>query len=194
MASMAGGLALFERAVSYTLGTLVLVTPRLMSEPTPCPAWTVRALLDHLNDAMAALAEAVTGDIRIDGPDADPDATTDPVGLLRSRASHALGTWSTVRTARPVMIARHALTPTVLLSAVALEVTAHGWDLSTGCGTPRPIPGPLAEDLLVIAPLLVTAADRPARFAAAVIPPPDAPPAERLLAFLGRSPRTVPGG
>jgi uncharacterized protein (TIGR03086 family) len=185
MAPLLGGLALFERSVTYLLGNLVLVTPRLMSSPTPCPTWTVRALLDHLNDTMAAVEEANIGDIRLDEPDT-PTATEDPVRLLRARVGHALGAWATVHTPRPITIADHALTPPLLLTTVALEVTAHGWDLSAACGTPRPIPAALADDLLAVAPILVTAADRPARFAAATIPAPDAQPAERLLAFLGR--------
>jgi uncharacterized protein (TIGR03086 family) len=185
MAPLLGGLALFERAVTYILGTLVLVSPRLMSRPTPCPMWNVRTLLDHLNDTMAAVQEAGNGDIRLDGPD-PPATTADPVDLLRARAGHALGAWAGIRTRRPITIADHALTPTLVLTTVALEVTAHGWDLSTACGAPRPIPTALAQDLLIIAPLLVTAADRPARFAAATVPAPDAQPGERLLAFLGR--------
>jgi uncharacterized protein (TIGR03086 family) len=183
-APLLGGLALFERAVTYLLGNLVLVTPRLMSSPTPCPKWTVRALLDHLNDTMAAIEEAGTGHIRLDSPHTP---TADPARLLRARAGRALGAWTTVQTPQPITIADHTLTPTLLLTTVALEVTTHGWDLAAACGTPRPIPAMLADDLLTVAPLLVTTADRPTRFAAATIPTPDAPPAERLLAFLGRS-------
>jgi len=64
----------------------------------------------------------------------------------------------------------------------------HGWDVAHACGHPRPIPQHLAEELLLISPLLVTDADRPARFAAPVAVSPHAGPADRLVAFLGRCP------
>jgi hypothetical protein len=47
----------------------------------------------------------------------------------------------------------------------------------------------LAQDLLPLATVLVTDADRPSRFGPALDPPADATKAERLLAFLGRTPR-----
>jgi hypothetical protein len=65
----------------------------------------------------------------------------------------------------------------------------HGWDVAVACGTPRPIPETLAEDLLPLATVLVTEPDRPSRFGPALDPPVDATTAERLLAFLGRTPR-----
>ena len=88
-----------------------------------------------------------------------------------------------------VLVAGRPLTSPVLTSAGALEVTVHGWDVAVACGTPRPIPEPLAKDLLPLAPVLVTERDRLSRFGPALDPPVDATTAERLLAFLGRSPR-----
>jgi Mycothiol maleylpyruvate isomerase N-terminal domain len=58
---------LLERAIGYALGSVAGVAPRLLSRPTPCPDWDLRALLQHVNDSLAALYEAAaTGRI---GPD-----------------------------------------------------------------------------------------------------------------------------
>jgi len=67
-----------------------------------------------------------------------------------------------------------------------LEITVHGWDVAWACGMDRPIPAPLAGELLVLAAEVVAAEDRPGRFAAPVEPGVDAAPGERLVAFLGR--------
>jgi uncharacterized protein (TIGR03086 family) len=79
--------------------------------------------------------------------------------------------------------------PSTLLACTgALEISVHGWDVARACGHDRPLPVPLAVDLLSVAPLLVDDADRPGRFAGPVDVPPSAGAGDRLLAFLGRQP------
>lgn len=68
------------------------------------------------------------------------------------------------------------------------RVGRHGWDVARACGQHHPIPPPLAEEMLELAPLFVTDADRTARFAAPIDVPPLASPGDRLIAFLGRRP------
>ena len=53
-----GGVELLERAIGYTRGSLALVTPELMSAPTPCDHWDLRALLEHMDDSLTSLHEA----------------------------------------------------------------------------------------------------------------------------------------
>ncbi|WP_084961029.1 maleylpyruvate isomerase family mycothiol-dependent enzyme [Thermoactinospora rubra] len=77
---MSRGLALLERAISYTRGSLVLVTPEDLTRPTPCAAWDLRALLAHMDDSLAALSEAAdVGEVGPPGP------------LPRDRPSHPEG-------------------------------------------------------------------------------------------------------
>ena len=76
----------------------------------------------------------------------------------------------------------------VPLVSRALEIAVHGWDVSCARGVARQLPHDLAQELLELAPLLVRPGDRPARFAVPTPVPQQAGPAERLLAFLGRSP------
>ena len=56
---MAAGTELLERAISYTRGSLALVTPGGLSRPTPCTGWDLAELLVHMDDSLAALLEAV---------------------------------------------------------------------------------------------------------------------------------------
>lgn len=194
-----GGVELLERAIGYTRGSLALVTPDLMGAPTPCAGWDLRALLVHMHDSLTSLHEA--GSARRVRVRVDPVPPADLVGALCLRACQLLGEWSadwdltrtTPGLSRDVVVDGRPLTVPVLTSAGALEVTAHGWDVATACGVRRPIPDELASELLRLAPVLVTEADRPARFGPALRPPFGASPGERLLAYLGRDPAFARG-
>ena len=187
------GVELLERAIGYARGCLLLVGPGVMSAPTPCVGWDLRQLLAHMDDSLASLHEAgSTHRVRLDVAGEDQD---DPVESLRRRACALLADWSAheeeaafATSRRDVLVEGRPVTAPVLTAAGALEVTVHGWDVSVACGAPRPIPDRLAAHLSVLAPVLVTPADRPVRFAPPVDVGPEASPGDRLLAFLGRDP------
>lgn len=193
------GTELLERAVSYTRGTLELVTDERLTRPTPCTGWDLRRLLEHMGDSLEAFAEAATGRVDVRPR---PAATSRPsagalVDDLRGTACQLLGWW-TAQPAAPappaagaVRLADRTLATGLVAAAGALEISVHGWDVAAACGEPRPLPEPLARDLLAAATLLVSDADRPSRFAPPLTVPPSAPAERRLLAWLGR-PRTRP--
>jgi uncharacterized protein (TIGR03086 family) len=188
-AVLTGGFALLERAMGYTLGGLVLVTPAAMSNPTPCRGWDVRALLLHMNDSLLALHEAIAlGCVGLDPAGDYGDCAVDPVATLRNRACQMIGAWANARGPGEISIADRALSPGIVAATGAVEVAVHGWDVSRACGRDRPVPPALAEELLELCPLFVSGADRPARFAAPVEVSPLASPGDRLVAFLGRRP------
>jgi uncharacterized protein (TIGR03086 family) len=189
--ALTGGVALLERALGYTLGSLVLVTPAGLAAPTPCRDWDLRALLGHMNDSMLALHEAMAaGFVQLDaalepgGGFGDPDA--DPVATLRNRACHMMGAWAGLQDPGRVEIGDQGLSAAVVAAVGAVEVAVHGWDVAESCGTPRPLPDGLAEELIELCPLFVAPADRPGRFGPPLAVSPLAGPGDRLLAFLGR--------
>jgi len=187
---VAGGVELLERALSYALGSLHLVTPPAMTHPTSCRHWNLGALLRHLDDSLMALHEAVAiGQVDIEASDDDRDPTVDPVATLRNRACLLLGAWTNADSPQGISIADHSLATDIVTGAGALEIAVHGWDIAQAVGAHRPIPPALAEELLLLAPLLVTDADRPGHFAAPVEVPSRSGPGDRLVAFLGRHPR-----
>jgi uncharacterized protein (TIGR03086 family) len=71
-----------------------------------------------------------------------------------------------------------------------IEITVHGWDISVACGARRPVPPGLAAALLPVAPVLIPRATRAGLFADPVPVPEAACPGDRLVAFLGRLPRS----
>jgi uncharacterized protein (TIGR03086 family) len=177
---------LLERAVAYTRGCLLLVTPAALSAPSPCAGWDVLALLRHMDDSLAAFTEAAElGYV-------DPVAVRAPeaqalVAGLQLRACALLGAWAR-RPTGPVLVAGQRLGSDLLAVTGALEIAVHGWDVARGCGADRPVPAPLAVRLLDLLPLVVTPDDRPTRFAPSVDVPSGAPAGHRLLAALGRRP------
>ena len=189
MDALVGGVALLERALGYTLGSLVLVTPGTLGRPTPCRGWDLRALLGHMNDSLLALHEAMAaGFVRLE-PEADfGDADEDPVTVLKNRACHLMGAWAGMDDPGRVAIGDQGLSAAVVAAVGAVEVAVHGWDVAEACGTPRPLPDGLAAELIELCPLFVTPADRPGRFGPPLGVPPVASAGEHLLAFLGRRP------
>jgi len=185
LAPLIGSVALLERAVTYTLGGLQLVTPTAFDRPTPCSEWDLQALLHHMDDSLTALDEALdTGHVPLD----PITPTSDVLCTLRTRATRLLGAWTSALDRDLIDIEGCPLSTSVVMAAGAIEIAAHGWDVGQACGADRPLPRELADDLLVLSPLFVTQADRGVRFAAPVPTNSHATPTDRLVAFLGRQP------
>ena len=188
-ATASHALALLERAIGYTRASLHLVGYGDLGRPTPCRDWDLRALLSHMDDSLLALEEGADAGYVLLRPRRSEPPAADPVASLRLRACALLGAWTNNGGAELVSVAGSPVAAEVLASAGALEIAVHGWDVARACGHDRPLPEPLAADLLEVAPRLVADGDRPARFAAAVDVPVSAGASARLLAFLGRDPR-----
>ncbi|MDP9443230.1 MAG: TIGR03086 family metal-binding protein [Actinomycetota bacterium] len=206
-APLVAGVALLERAFGYTLSSLVLVTPAALTRPSPCRGWDLAILLAHMNDSLLALHEAIgTGRVPLEPTDCGADGAlpVPAVAALRARGCRMLGEWSEALQEQSgsdgsdglgagsgdvVSVAGRLVTRALVAATGAVEVVVHGWDVACACGRPRSIPAPLAEELLELAPLLVSAADRGGRFGPPVEVSPRATAGDRLVAFLGREPR-----
>jgi uncharacterized protein (TIGR03086 family) len=184
---LASALELLERAVGYTRVSLHAVAGTRMDVPTPCRDWNLRALLEHMRDSLAALEEAARAHRVSVRP--VPPAGGGVVERLRAPACALLAAWTHDEGAEMVEIAGSRMDAALLAAAGAVEVAVHGWDVAQACRCPHPLPEGLAHDLLGLLPVLVTAADRPHRFAPARHVPPAAGAPQRLLAALGRDPR-----
>lgn len=197
---------LLEQAIGYALRSVSAVTPDLLTRPTPCAAWDLAMLLQHACESLAALNEGVCLG-RVAAAPARADAPgTDAAGVFTARASGLLDAW-TQFSGPWILIADQPLAVADFAAAGALEIAVHGWDVARACELPRPIPTPLADRLLGLAPLLISDDDRAAQpgpgtaaarhFGSAVTGPPlfgppvSVPPwasaSDRLAAFLGRT-------
>ena len=102
---------LLESAVSYALTEAALVTPQLLSSPTPCPGWDLETLLDHVVDSIRVLHEAIaTGGVSAAAAPGDSRPRPDPVARLRSQTAGLLAADAARR------IGRSAQSPSVIVS------------------------------------------------------------------------------
>lgn len=177
---------LLERAIGYTRGALATVTDDALDLRTPCASWHLDDLLAHMSDGLDAFTEASRGHVHVDV--APPASTT--VGALKEKACTLLGAWTSPAAITARLGALH-LDSALLLRVGALEIAVHGWDVGQATGRGLPIPEGLAADLLPVADLVVSPADRGVRFAPALSTQPDESNGSRLLGHLGRRARTV---
>ncbi|UWE10726.1 TIGR03086 family metal-binding protein [Actinacidiphila bryophytorum] len=173
---------LLEQAVAYGLGCVDQVPPGGLRLPTPCRGWNLDALLCHLYESVCALREAAEyGEVAL-LPAAGPPA--DPVAAVRGGAVALLESWQ-ARACPEVSIGGMAVPGATVAFIGVVELAVHGWDIAQACGSPRPIPVPLALAILRRAPMITGGADL---FAAPVPVSPLACPGDRLVALLGRTP------
>jgi len=187
---------LLEQAIDYALRSVAEVTPDLMASPTPCSEWDLAMLLQHSCESLAALVEGVRLGCVSPAATTDDTRCTNMVGLFAARAAGLRDGWAQF-SRQWVMLGEHRLSLSDFAAAGALEIATHGWDVAWACGQPLPIPSALADQLLAVAPRLVTDRDRaalpgPAGPAAPLFGPPvpapaDASASDRLAAFLGRT-------
>ena len=173
-----GPVELFEAAALHAVGLAENVRDEQLADPTPCAEWDVRALLEHLRGGPAYLLAAT-------GHDVEPDASyrsaveqclialREP-GASQQRCMSPLGfEWSVVDAA----------------AGTFMDQLVHSWDLAVATGQDRAL-----DPALVDACVAMFLPEMPERGRAGGLVGPavpvdaDAPPQDRLLAAMGRTP------
>jgi uncharacterized protein (TIGR03086 family) len=190
MAGMTRAVGLLERAVCYGIESAEGVVQSSLHCPTPCAEWDLGALLCHVNESLAALQQGVDGGCIDLAPSpalggSRGERAEDLVTAFRNGAQQMLDSWQ----GGALEVAGHLIATDTVAIIGAVEIAVHGWDISESCGHHRPIPVRLALDMLRWTPLIVDSVTRHTLFASPVRISPLASPSDRLVAFLGRSPR-----
>lgn len=159
--------------------------------PTPCPEWTVRELVNHLVLGHRLFAAVLRGE---EGGSLDPRSSDalgdDPVSAYRDAVAGLLAAFRQPGVLEQVFEVPAGAVPGI--AAVHLRIVeelVHGWDLARATGQETKF-----EDAIVEREIAFSAAklaDLPAErspFAPPVPVAEDAPPLDRLVALLGRSP------
>lgn len=175
------GVELLERALGYTRGALVTVTPAHLCLPTPCDRWRLVDLLAHMEDALDAFAEGANGAIGLRS--AAPAPVEDRIAALQTKACTLLGAWASA-TSPLVEVGGRPVPVGTISRLAAVEVAVHGWDVGRTTGYDEPLPVELAEALLPTA--LALALEQHGEFGPPVPVPDGASPGRRLLGLLGR--------
>ncbi|GIH20574.1 TIGR03086 family protein [Rugosimonospora africana] len=180
-----------NRAFASTRAVLATVGPDQLDAPTPCASWDVHALINHFIDSARWAGAALgVGDQAVD---ADADAAEqdflaryDESIALTLAAFEAEGALE-----KTVQLPFGEFTGVALMGMATTDQFTHGWDLARAIGHHTDLDPELADELLAQARETIVdgyrGRDGVALFGPMVEAPPDACPADRLAAFLGRS-------
>jgi uncharacterized protein (TIGR03086 family) len=171
-----------ERALAALRNVVQAVGDDDLHRLTPCPAYDVAALTDHLIATVAGLGAAAG----IPSPAPRGDA-------LDHRAQHAIGPvlagWRRRGLTGVVFFSGRTLPDRLALGILSLELVVHGWDLAVALHRRLDISDAHAEQVLGLAQQTLTEESRAvAGFDPPVPVPDDAGALDRLVAFTGRDP------
>jgi uncharacterized protein (TIGR03086 family) len=184
----------FDRAIVSTAAVVKGINAEQMSAPTPCTAWNVQALLNHVLGTLW-LGAGLLGDrppqhvMAPGGLPVDDLHGGDPAAAYAEASAAALAAASTddalLRT-HPTPLGE--MPGPVLAGFTTLDIFVHGWDLAKATGQNTDLDADLAAHVLGFAQQTITDNTRAPRIGRAVPVAADAPAIDRLVAFLGRQP------
>ncbi len=157
-----------------------------LDDPTPCSAFRIRDLLDHIIGGASAFAPQLRGD----DPPGEPPPLTDETRLIAAitaldellAAAKSPGAFE-----RIVRLPFGEVSGEVLARFVTVDGMVHTWDLARATGTPYDPPDELTLSVLASARELIGPELRDGdTFADEVPAPAGASPLIQLVAFTGR--------
>ena len=198
---MTAGVALFEfedgidggellGAVVPRLGAVIAgVRPTDYNLSTPCGAWTMHDLLNHVVGGAAMFADAFEGaplrDISGRLPDAIGDDPADAFNRGVERFGAALASPGAME--RVLDLPFGAMTVQTFLRFVSFDLLVHTWDIATAAQIRIEVPDELVDGLEPFAHAVLAHHQRnDLSFAPPQEPPLGATGIERLVAFTGR--------
>jgi uncharacterized protein (TIGR03086 family) len=186
---------------SRRLADLVAGVPDdLLDAPTPCPAYTVGDLLDHVGGAALAFTGAAvkdTGDVTSQGPSGDASRLSDdwrkhiPSDLVALAAAwRDPDAWTGMTKAGGVEL------PGEVAGLVALdELVIHGWDIARATGQAYDVDAATLEAVQAFVSQFSEPGQEEMRaglFGPVVEVPEDAPLLDRVIGLTGRDPAWSP--
>ncbi|MDQ2729007.1 MAG: TIGR03086 family metal-binding protein [Actinomycetota bacterium] len=171
------------------------ITPEQWHDPTPCQAFDVEQLRDHVLGWLTNFA-AGFADPHGQAPRADNDGFHAPAGAdaaaaqvstAADRLDRAIGDGGA---ARPLRLGENAMPGDLALGMILWEYQVHGWDLARATGQEWSVPVAAAEASLTFVPTMLgpdhQGEGKP--FGKPVQVPDGAPTLDRLIALSGRDP------
>jgi uncharacterized protein (TIGR03086 family) len=177
-----------DSVLDKTAGLIGNVRPEQHGDPTPCPEYDVRTLVNHMVGWLQAFA-AGANEQPFDG---NPDgyAGDDPAGDFRAAAAECVRGWREHGTEGMSKVSTMELPKANVLGMTLMEYATHGLDLARATGQEPPYGD---DELAVTYDRAVATLPDQFRgegmpFAHQVPVPDGAPVRDRLLGFMGRTP------
>lgn len=157
-----------------------------LGRPTPCPAFDVAALADHLVDFISRLGESIGVHI------STPDGGTLEQRILQIARLVLVG-WRKRGLAGDVVFSGRTLPARLAAGVLSLELIVHGWDFAVATDHRLDVSDDHADYVLGLAHQTLTPQSRAtAGFDEPTPVPDDASGLDRLVAFTGRNPLLGP--
>jgi len=157
--------------------------------PTPCTAWTVRDLLNHLTSEHLWAPHLLRGESLAEvGTRYDGDLLgDDPVGAWRRAISGSVLAWGQADAGGTVHTSMGQLPTSDYASQMLVDLTVHAWDLARAVGVRPHLVADAVEACLGYEKPRVDGGEVPGIFAAPV-PTDSESRVDQLVALLGRDP------
>ena len=153
-----------------------------LGRPTPCPAFDVAALTDHLVDFISRLGESIGVHV------STPDGGTLEQRILQIARLVLVG-WRQRGLAGDVVFSGRTLPARLAVGVLSLELIVHGWDFAVATDQRLGVSDAHADYVLELAHQTLTPQSRiTVGFDKPAPVPDDASGLDRLVAFTGRKP------
>jgi uncharacterized protein (TIGR03086 family) len=182
---------LLEQTTEMTGRIIAGVKPEQLSAPTPCAQWDVRAVLNHIIGGNHFFAKVAAGE-QIEVPSEPRDLVgDDPATAYAQGAKLALEAWRAPGVAEKIVHMPVGDMPGAFATGLHfMDHLVHGWDIAKATGQEDAVDQSLAEAAygLVNGNIGDDLRKPGGPFGPEVVVDADCPPAERLVAYLGRKP------
>ncbi len=192
MTAASDPIARLTRALDQTGAIIARVRPEQAALPTPCRAWDVRALVNHVVQDVRYFTAMVSGAPR-ELDDAD-DVGDDWAGAYRAAAGALLAAWGREGALDGTVQLPFGPMPAAWCVGQQIsDLVVHGWDIARATGQPAELDSELGQEALQWArqnlqPRFRGDEESGYAFGPEVTVPDDAPLHDRLAAFFGRTP------
>ena len=181
----------FERAIGVAKGVLAGVDAAQLDDPTPCASWKVRDLVNHLVGGSYFFASATEAGHVVEGE--PPDFAAGDFGsAYEEGSSQAVAAFGAPGAQEKIVTLPFGEFPGAGFMGIAtVDTFVHAWDLAKATGQSTDLDPALAADLLAASKAMISDGFRgpePMPFGPEQEAGPDATAADRLAAFLGRTP------
>ena len=184
------------------VGDLVAeVRPNQLGDPTPCPDYDLRTLINHVITGVRLCARGAGGELARgeiatlaapggDRPDHIASAGGDADAAMRAAIADARTAWNSAAPDPEPSPDDDRVPPSMVLFVASGEAVIHGWDIATATGQGYEVPEELAASLLERMSAQMGGGERPSGmpFASEVPISDDASALDKLIAFSGRDP------
>ncbi len=178
-----------EAAIASTRSVLAGVTADQLDLDSPCREWKVRDVVNHIVGGQYFFASALKGEAP--GGDAPDFASGDFVAAFDEGARQCVAGFQADGAMEKIVSLPFGDMPGAAVAGLAtVDTFTHGWDVAKATGQDTDLDPPLAAQLLEQSKMMIQPAFRDEEghvFGPEQQASDDAPDADKLAAFLGRT-------